>query len=205
MNEAATLAITLILVIDPLGNIPVFVSLLRSIPQERKMRVLIRELLIALLIMVLFMFTGRHLLGAFGLQSESLRIGGGIVLFIIAMRMIFPVRGGIMGRQPQGEPFIVPMAIPMIAGPSTLAMLLLFGTDPSQWVQLGSAVLIAWLLTAVLLLNCVRLEALMGERALTAIERLMGMILITVAVQMLLDGALEYVQKATQVMESAKK
>lgn len=195
MDQLITATFTLILVMDPLGNVPLFVSLVKSIPEERRNKVLIREFLIALLIMGVFLLAGDAFLGVFGLSSESLSIAGGIVLFIIALRMIFPVRGGIMGKLPDGEPFIVPMAIPCIAGPSTLATLLLFGSEPGQLPTLSLAAMVAWTFTSVILFFCTQLHRVLGERALIAMERLMGMLLVALSVQMLLDGTLDYVRK----------
>ena len=121
--------LTLILIMDPLGNIPMFLSILNKIPDEnRRRKILIRELLLALLVLLVFLFLGRHLLQWLNLQPQSLRIGGGIVLFLIAIKMIFPPpSGGIMGQFPEGEPLLVPLAVPLLAGP------LHFGNaDPAQ-------------------------------------------------------------------------
>ena len=121
--------LTLILIMDPLGNIPMFLSILNKIPDEnRRRKILIRELLLALLVLLIFLFLGRHLLQWLNLQPQSLRIGGGIVLFLIALKMIFPPpSGGIMGQFPEGEPLLVPLAVPLLAGP------LHFGNaDPAQ-------------------------------------------------------------------------
>ena len=122
--------LTLILIMDPLGNIPMFLSILNKIPDENHRRkILIRELLLALLVLLIFLFLGRHLLQWLNLQPQSLRIGGGIVLFLIAIKMTFPPPSGvIMGQFPEGEPLLVPLAVPLLAGPSTLAMLILLSS-----------------------------------------------------------------------------
>src|SRR5690606_4510542 len=114
----ASAALLLFLILDPLGNIPVFLSLLKELPAERQRRVLVRELLIALGVLMLFLWGGQYALELMHLRQESVSIAGGIVLFLIGLRMIFPPPEGIMGEVPGGEPFIVPIAIPMIAGPS---------------------------------------------------------------------------------------
>lgn len=190
--------LTLILIMDPLGNIPMFLSILNKIPDEnRRRKILIRELLLALLVLLIFLFLGRHLLQWLNLQPQSLRIGGGIVLFPISIKMIFPPpSGGIMGQFPEGEPLLVPLAVPLLAGPSTLAMLILLSSNaPEKWMSWLLAVILAWLLTSVIMICSGSLLRLLGEKGLVAVERLMGMVLVTLSVQMLLDGFSDYLRK----------
>ena len=191
--------LTLILIMDPLGNIPMFLSILNKIPDEnRRRKILIRELLLALLVLLIFLFLGRHLLQWLNLQPQSLRIGGGIVLFLIALKMIFPPpSGGIMGQFPEGEPLLVPLAVPLLAGPSTLAMLILLSSNaPEKWMSWLLAVILAWLLISVIMIfSGSFLLRLLGEKGLIAVERLMGMVLVTLSVQMLLDGFSDYLRK----------
>ena len=190
--------LTLILIMDPLGNIPMFLSILNKIPDENRQRkILIRELLLALLVLLVFLFLGRHLLQWLNLQPQSLRIGGGIVLFLIAIKMIFPPpSGGITGQFPEGEPLLVPLAVPLLAGPSTLAMLILLSSNaPEKWMSWLLAVILAWLLTSVIMICSGSLLRLLGEKGLVAVERLMGMVLVTLSVQMLLDGFSDYLRK----------
>ncbi len=182
-------AMILFLVMDPLGNIPVFLSILKDIEPKRRWKIILRELLIALVILLIFLYYGQNLLDLLHLQSESVSIAGGIILFIIGIRMVFPTRRGIMGDQLEGEPLIVPLAIPLVAGPSTLAtLMLLVRSDPSNMVGWLTALLIAWLLTAIILLMAPIFFKILRKRGLAAIERLMGMILIMIAVQMSVDG-----------------
>jgi len=192
--ETFAAAVTLFLIMDPLGNIPIFLSVLSGVVPERRRRILIRELLIALAIMLLFLFTGPTILAALGLSREAISIGGGLVLMIIAIRMIFPSRGGVMGDDgSEGEPLIVPLAMPLIAGPSVLATLVLLAeTGPDRSGDWLLALMGAWTLSAAILLLSQRLYRLLGARGLKAIERLMGMILVTISVQMLLDGFKSY-------------
>jgi len=190
--------LTLILIMDPLGNIPMFLSILNKIPDEnRRRKILIRELLLALLVLLIFLFLGRHLLQWLNLQPQSLRIGGGIVLFLIAIKIIFPPpSGGNMGQFPEGEPLLVPLAVPLLAGPSTLAMLILLSSNaPEKWMSWLLAVILAWLLTSVVMICSGSLLRLLGEKGLVAVERLMGMVLVTLSVQMLLDGFSDYLRK----------
>ncbi|TFH75036.1 YhgN family NAAT transporter [Gammaproteobacteria bacterium LSUCC0112] len=188
--ETFAAAVTLFLIMDPLGNIPIFLSVLSRVVPERRRRILIRELLIALALMLLFLFAGPGILKLLGLSREAISIGGGLVLMIIAIRMIFPSRGGVMGDDDaEGEPLIVPLAMPLIAGPSVLATLVLLAeTGPDRSGDWLIALMGAWGVTAVILLSSQKLYKVLGARGLKAIERLMGMILVTVSVQMLLNG-----------------
>ena len=185
----ASAALLLFLILDPLGNIPVFLSLLRGMPARRQRVVLVREMLIALGVLMAFLWGGRYALELIHLRQESVSIAGGIVLFLIGLRMIFPPPEGLMGELPGGEPFIVPMAIPMVAGPSGMAAVMLFGTqEPDRMLDWTLALVIAWFGTAAILFSATYLYKVLGMRVLTAIERLMGMLLVAISVQMLMDG-----------------
>jgi len=190
--SAATL---LFLILDPLGNIPVFLSLLRRLPPQRQRVVLVRELVIALLVLMSFLWAGKYALEVVHLRQESVAIAGGIVLFLIGLRMIFPPPDGLMGEIPDGEPFIVPMAIPLVAGPSGMAAVMLMGSnEPERLGEWSLALLLAWGASAVILLSATWVYRFLGTRALTAIERLMGMLLVAISVQMLLDGLTSYLR-----------
>jgi len=190
--------ILLFLIMDPLGNIPVFLSLLKGVAPARRRRVLLRELLIALAVLFAFLFGGPYILKLLQLKQESVSIAGGIILFLIGVKMVFPPKeGGIFGDSAGGEPFIVPMAIPGVAGPSAMAaLLLLTNTQPGKLLQWSAALFVAWFATAVILLSATYLYKVLGESVLTALERLMGMILIALSVQMLLDGITAYLSMA---------
>lgn len=194
--EILTAATTLFLIMDPLGNVPVFISLLKNVSPERRRLVIIRELLIAYLVMLLFLLSGQYLLKFLNLKQESISIAGGIVLFLIALRMIFPQEGGIMGEQSDDEPFIVPLAIPMVAGPSTLAALLLMAqSSPKRMTSWVMALTVAWFVTAAILMASPLFFRLLRQRGLTAMERLMGMLLVMMSVQMFLNGLADYLHK----------
>ena len=189
----ASAALLLFLILDPLGNIPVFLSILRRLPPRRQRIVIARELLIALGVLMLFLWGGQYVLEAMHLRQESVAIAGGIVLFLIGLRMIFPPPEGLMGELPEGEPFIVPLAIPMVAGPSGMAAVMLLGSqDPGRMGDWSLALMIAWGATAAILFSATYLYRWLGTRVLIAIERLMGMLLVALSVQMLLDGVGTY-------------
>lgn len=192
MTTAAA-AILLFLILDPLGNIPVFLSLLKPLPPQRRRIVLARELLIALGVLFVFLFAGQYVLQVMHLRQESISIAGGIVLFLIGIKMIFPRPEGIFGDVPEGEPFIVPMAIPLIAGPSGMAaVMLMANSDPERTADWSLALFLAWAATAAILFAATWLYRLLGMRVLTAVERLMGMLLVALSVQMFLDGVKAY-------------
>ncbi|KGI78746.1 YhgN family NAAT transporter [Oleiagrimonas soli] len=188
----------LFLIMDPLGNIPFFLSLLKHVPPQRRRWVVIRELLIALAVLAAFLVGGQYILSLLQLKQESVSIGGGIVLFLIGIRMVFPpADGGIFGKPGEGEPFIVPMAIPGVAGPSAMAALLLLANNqPGRLMEWGIALFLAWLATSVILLSATYLFRWLGESVLTALERLMGMLLIALSVQMFLAGVAAYFKAA---------
>jgi len=188
--------ILLILVTDPFGNVPLFVAALQNVEKKRRWKVVVRECVIAYGILLLFMFFGRHLLSAMQLSEISLRIGGSVILFLIAMRMIFPQPGGLFGdSEGDGEPFIVPLAIPAIAGPSALATVLLFSSRSNTEVMLNvaalTAVALVWL---AVFLGAEWLQKKLGPRVMTAFERLMGLILTAMAVEMFMAGIREFLK-----------
>jgi len=191
--------LTLLLIMDPLGNIPLFLSVLKTVENEsRRRKILIRELFFALLVLLLFLFAGEYLLQWLNLRQEAVRIAGGIVLFLISLRMIFPSEKGIMGEMPEGEPFFVPLAVPLLAGPSTLAMLILLArSEPERIFEWLAAVLGAWVVTSLIMLSSSKLSRLFGKRGLIAVERLMGMVLVAISVQMLMDGMSTYLNILT--------
>ena len=186
--SVASAFLLLVLVIDPLGNIPFFLSALKGVPGPRQLRVMARELLVAYVVMVAFLFIGQPLLGVLGVSDPALTLAGGVVLFLIAIRMVFPPVGG-TAEEVEGEPFIVPLAIPYVAGPSVLAtLMLLVKREPERWPEWLGALTLAWAATAVILLAGSRLRRYLTGRGTIAIERLMGMILVTISVQMFLTG-----------------
>jgi MarC family membrane protein len=187
--------ILLLLVTDPFGNVPLFVTALKDVSPARRPRVVLRECAIAFVLLLLFMFFGRSFLDALQLTEVSLRIGGSVILLLIAIRMIFPHPDGVLGRSEHGEPFIVPLAIPALAGPSALATVLLFSSRSTEEVMVHVAALAAvamiWL---AVFLAAERLQKLLGAQVMTAFERLMGLILTAMSVEMLLGGVRAFIK-----------
>lgn len=190
MNEIITATVLLFLIMDPLGNLPIFMSVLKHTEPKRRRAIMIRELLIALTIMLIFLFAGEKILSFLNLRAETVSISGGIILFLIAIRMIFPTNEGNASGVPAGEePFIVPLAIPLVAGPSLLATLMLLSHQyPHQMSHLVIALLLAWGGTVAILLQSSLFLRLLGEKGVNALERLMGLVLVMIATQMFLDG-----------------
>jgi multiple antibiotic resistance protein len=186
-------AVLLFLVMDPLGNIPMFMVALANVEPALRKRVVIRELLIALVVLVVFLLGGQYILQVFHISKPSLSIAGGIILFLIALKMIFRGQESMFGDAADAEPFIVPLAVPALAGPSAMATVILLVTrEPTRLVDWLLAVGIAWSAAAAILLFAGELSRILGNRGLAAAQRLMGMLLTAVAVQMLLTGIREF-------------
>jgi len=189
LTSTISTALLLFLILDPLGNIPVFLSILKPLTPARRRIVLLREMLIALGVLFAFLWGGSYVLELMHLRQESVSIAGGIVLFLIGLKMIFPSPEGMFGETPGGEPFIVPLAIPLVAGPSGMASVMLLGSqEPDRMADWSLALFLAWLATAVILFSATRLYKVLGQAFLVAVERLMGMLLVAISVQMLMDG-----------------
>ena len=186
-------AVLLFLVIDPFGLIPIYLSLIKRVPPERRIRVLFRELAIALVALVLFLFAGKYMLALLRISESSLAISGGLILFLIALPMVFPAIKLGFDTEDSAEPFIVPLATPLFAGPSALTLVILIGNDKDgAWPERLAAVFAAWLAAGLVLLLGNAIARLIGARGLVALERLMGMFLVAMAVEMLLSGLAAY-------------
>jgi MarC family membrane protein len=184
----------LILVTDPLGNIPLFITALERVAPGRRVRVILRELAVAFGILLLAMVGGNGALGLLGIGDASLKAAGGVILLLIAINMIFPAAGARMGEGPtEGEPLIVPIAVPLIAGPSAIATAMLVAADdPSRMPAWIGALTISMALTLASLFLSSTFKRLLGVQLLAAIERLMGLVLTAVAVEMIMSGAAAY-------------
>jgi len=180
--------ILLVLITDPVGNIPVFANALKHVPQQRRLRVILREISIAFFLLLTFMFVGEGFLRVMNLSDLALQIGGGVILFLIALRMVFPPPAQAEAEL-LIEPLIVPLAVPSIAGPSALAtVLLLVSQQPEKRLEWVAALCVTMLISATVLVSAERIQRLIGTRVVSAIERLMGLVLVSVAIEMLLRG-----------------
>jgi len=190
METSFVSAIVLLLIVcDPIGNIPIFVSALQDVPRERRLAIILRECLIAFGVLVVFVFVGGPFLRLLGLSELSLQIGAGVVLMLVALRMVFPTPEGVFGQTPGGEPFIVPLAVPALAGPSALAtVLLLVSSDPARIPHWVAAIGVVMAISALVLAFSERIMRLLGERVTLAFERLLGLVLAAIAVELMLRG-----------------
>jgi MarC family membrane protein len=191
-----SMALALFLLMDSIGNVPLFIALLKNIPAKRQRKIIFRELVIALLIILLFWALGAPLLFFLNIEMPTILIAGGIILFLIAIKMIFPTRKISKTEAPrEKEPFIVPLATPLVAGPAVLAAVMLYsGQRENAWVSI-SAIILAWVASTLILLCSPLLKKMLGDKGLTALERLMGLVLTLLAVQMFLDGVLRFMNK----------
>ncbi|MBB1271862.1 MULTISPECIES: YhgN family NAAT transporter [Psychromonas] len=184
-------AILLFFILDPLGNVPLLLSILKNIDKKRHATIIVREMVIGLVILLIFLFFGERFLSLFHLQTEAITISGGIIFFVIALKMIFPNSDGsdLFATTKGDEPLVVPIAMPMIAGPAALATLLVLAkTNTDHTGELFASLLLAWLLSAMVLLFSTQLYKILRTKGLKALERLMGMLLLIMSVQMFIDG-----------------
>lgn len=193
-----SIAFSLFLLMDPIGNIPLYISVLKEIKPKRQRWIIFRELIIALVIIIIFDFLGNELLNFLHISRDAVQISGGIILFLIALKMIFPkAEGNNTEQKSKQEPFIVPLAVPLIAGPSVLAAVMLYTHQQTSDLIMIPAIIIAWLASLVILILSSYLHKLLGWRGITALERLMGLILIMIALQMFLDGIHSFISLQT--------
>lgn len=188
--------ITLFFILDPFGNVPIYVSVLAGVPEARRTRVVVREALIALLLLLLVLVFGNAALGALDISPAAIRLSGGLILFLIAIRMIYPGEKTSAGpdASPDSDPIIVPLATPLVAGPSAIAFITINSPhDPAELLALGGGVLLAWFSATLILVFSGAIGRALGYRGLRAVERLMGMLLTILSAEMLLEGTREFI------------
>ncbi len=191
-----TATILLLLIVDPLGNIPICINALRNVAAERRVWVVLREVGIAFVTLLVFMLMGEHFLRLMHLTDTSLQLAGAIILFIIALRMVFPAADDPMTAEIIGEPLIVPLAIPALAGPSAMATVMLLSSQgPGQTIEWIGALTVTMGVCAIVLILADRIQRFLGPRAVVAIERLMGLVLIAISVEMLLAGTRAFIRQ----------
>jgi len=187
MKILLSTVLTLLFVMDPFGNIPLFITALEKVPDERRKKVLLRELLIALGIMIFFMFAGHRFLAIIQIKDSSLQVAGGLILLLIAIKLVFGTDQRVKSDEKEEEPLIVPLAIPLVAGPAALSMIVILAAQIS-WLLLFTAILTASVLNSAVLLCSLPISGILGKRGLIAIERLSGMLLTVMSVNMIMSG-----------------
>ena len=185
--------ILLLLVLDPLGSLPIFIPIMRGVAPERRRWVAVREVGIAFAVLLAFMFLGDAFLRVMRLSERSLEVAGGVILLMVAIRMIFSHEGGVYGVPEGREPLIFPLAVPLLAGPSAMAtVLLLASRQPDRLLSWAGALAGAMLVSGAVLLLCDRIRRLVGDSVVSALEKLMGLVLTAIAVEMILAGLKRY-------------
>ena len=192
--DIVSATILLILVMDPFGNMPLVISVLKNVAPRARTRVVLRECAIAYGVLLAFMFGGDKFMHLLRLSDNALAIAGGLILFLIALRMVFPHAEGIFGETGETGTFIVPLAIPAIAGPSALAtVLLLVSREPQRVFEWVAALSLAMLISTLVMISAQGVSHWIGRRGIIAMERLMGLVLTAIAVEMLLAGIERFV------------
>jgi MarC family membrane protein len=189
--QTLSVAFSIFIVMDALGNLPIFITQLKNVPIKNQKKVVIREHLIALVIIILFYFVGRGILDFLKISTYSLQIAGGIILFILSLTMLFSTKEETFSKSK--EPFIVPLAVPLIAGPAVLTTIILFSNSYSMYIMLSS-ITVAWFLSLIILISSSFISKILKNKGILALERLMGFILIMIATQMFLAGIASFIK-----------
>ncbi|MEO8152037.1 MAG: MarC family protein [Rhizobacter sp.] len=185
--------ILLLLVLDPVGSLPIFIPVMREVAPERRRWVALREVGIAFAVLFAFMFLGDVFLRVMRLSERSLEVAGGVILLMVAIRMIFSHEGGVYGTPEGKEPLIFPLAVPLLAGPSAMAtVLLLASRQPERMATWIAALACAMAVSLTVLLLCDRIRRWVGDSVVSAVEKLMGLVLTAIAVEMILAGLKRY-------------
>lgn len=187
-----TMSLALFLLMDSIGNVPLYISFLKQLPTKRQTTIILRELLIALVVIYAFYFGGNYFLRVLSISQETIQISGGIILFLISLKMIFPVKKEATETFDK-EPFIVPLAIPLVAGPAVLALVMIYSHQGFSMIEVVSSIAIAWVASTAILILSPLFNKVLGPKGLTALERLMGLVLTLLAIEMLLDGISAFV------------
>lgn len=191
-----SIAFSLFLLMDPIGNIPFYISFLKGLHPRRQRIVIFRELIIALFIIITFNFIGEALMTFLHIENDTIQIAGGIVLFLLCLKMIFPPPHDPNENLPHdAEPFIVPLAVPLVAGPSVLAAVMIYSRQEESHLIMIGAIMIAWCASLLILLGSSFLKSILGWRGIVALERLMGLVLILIAVNMFMNGLSSFIQR----------
>ena len=188
-----SLAFILFLIMDPVGNINSFLTLVKDLPPRQQRQVVVREMLIALFVMLLFNFIGELLFDLLQISEKTVRIASGVILFLVALKILFSAKDSPRANLPKGNPFIIPLAIPLICGPSLLATIMLFAHIIPTFPVMVTAIFAAWLAASLVLYFAPELQKILRNNGLIALERLMGMVLILLAIQRFLEGLQQFV------------
>jgi multiple antibiotic resistance protein len=184
------ITVTLFLIMDPIGNLSSYLSMVKELDPKRQYWIIFREMLIALFVMLFFNYLGEYIFNFLDLSETTVRLSSGVILFLIAIKILFTASDSPRANLPKGEPFIFPLAIPLIAGPALMATIMLYAHLEQLQSVMMIAIFTAWFLSILIFLFAAPIKRILGTNGLMACERLIGMILVLVAVQRFLEGIL---------------
>lgn len=194
MLSVWNIALAFFLVANPIGNTPAFVSLVKDFDYKRQKQILFRESIFSFLIAFVFIFIGKPFLSALGIQSYSLSFCGGILLFLVSLNMIFPAVESANGIKHPRDPFIVPIATPLITGGGVLSTIMIYSEQEQNMPKIMMATIIAWIAVTAIVVSAAYLQKILGRRGLLAMEQLMGMMLALMSMQLLVNGTTKFLQ-----------
>lgn len=184
-----TIALTFFLICNPIGNSPAILALIKDFDFARQKQIAFREAMIALALALFFQYFGSIFLQSLNIQTYSLTITGGILLLFVALSMIFSFTSNPETKQTKAEPFIVPIAMPIIAGPGLFATIMIFAQNEQNNLKITAALLLAWIGVTAVMTFAPYLQKILGKRGLAAMEQLMGMILLLISVDLIVKGS----------------
>lgn len=199
-NQLITIAISLFLVMNAIGQIPLFVAILARYDHKRQKIIIFRELVIALGILLLFNFFGDRILSWIGISQSVIGMAGGILLIIVALDMVFPKEKSTKGL-PHHESIVVPLAIPVITGPGAITMTMLFAHETDQPFLVALAIFLAWVPALFILLASSYIKNFLGNKGLMAVERLGGMLVTLIGIQMLATGVVNFIKESFPALQ----
>ncbi len=182
----------LFLIMDPIGNISSYLNMTKDLEPKRHNLIIFREMLIALAVMIGFYFLGEYVFVFLSLSESTVRLSSGVILFLIAIKILFPSQTSLRANLPKGEPFIFPLAVPLVAGPGLMATIMLFSNLNALKPLILPAIVIAWLASSMILFYSGFIRRVIGKNGLNASERLIGMVLVLISVQRFLEGILVF-------------
>lgn len=186
------ISLILFLIMDPIGNISSYLYMTKDLEPKKHNRIIFREMLIALAVMIAFHYLGEYLFDILKLSDVTVRLSSGLILFLIAVKILFPSTTSLRANLPKGEPFIFPLAVPLIAGPGLMATIMLFSNLDQYEPLMLPAIFIAWFASVVILYFSGTISRVLGKNGLMASERLIGMVLVLISVQRFLEGIMAF-------------
>ncbi|MFT4960572.1 MAG: multiple antibiotic resistance protein [Paracoccaceae bacterium] len=190
--------VTLLVVIDPFGLTPMFVALTQGMEPTRRRAIAVRSCFTAAVLLALFAAFGETVLGFVGISMAAFRVAGGALLFLTALDMLFDRRSKRREDQAEDEtpdPSVFPLGIPLIAGPGSIATIILLAGQQSEAVGLALVIgvmLVVMGVVLVLFLAAGIIERLLGKTGIDVVTRLLGMLLAALSVQFILDGLRDF-------------